>query len=76
MIEFLETFRLLERWVVILIYIRIQIPIASPIGGGGCPIDIPIDIPIQIPIGSPVGGARCLIDIPRDIPIAIPRGGG
>ena len=57
MIEFLETFTLLERWVVIPIDIPIQIPIASPIGGGGCPIDIPIDIPIQIPIGSPIGGA-------------------
>ena len=66
MIEFLETFTLLERWMVIPIDIPIQIPIASPIGGGGCPIDIPIDIPIQTPIASP-------IDIPIQTPIASPR---
>ena len=65
MIEFLETFTLLERWMVIPIDIPIDIPInipiqtsiASPIGGGGCPLDSPLDIPIQIPISSPIEDA-------------------
>ena len=74
MIEFLETFTLLERWMVIPIDIPIQIPIASPIGGGGCPIDIPIDIPIQTSIASPIGEGGCPIDILIDIPIQIPIG--